>query len=308
MSAGRDARLERVLVCLDGLSVGDAFGDCFFGYLDEVLPRLRARILPEAPWAWSDDTAMATGVVEMLAQAGHIDPDRLAAVFARRFVEDPARGYGHGAYQILSDIAAGGSWRDLAPASFRGTGSYGNGAAMRAAPIGAWFAGEPRRAAEEAGLSAIVTHAHPEGIAGAVAVAIASSIAAGDQEVGDGPPRPGTLLPRVIEHVAPGAVRDGITRAAELGDISVEAAAGILGTGERVSAADTVPFALWCADRHLDDYVQALWTVVSGLGDRDTTAAITGGVVGAAVGRAGIPPTWVGMRESLRLDGIVGRE
>jgi ADP-ribosylglycohydrolase len=78
-------------------------------------------------------------------------------------------------------------------------------------------------------------------------------------------------------------------------------AAGILGCGLRVTAPDTVPFALWCAARHLEDYVEALWATVSGLGDRDTTCAMVGGVVALATGREAIPADWLDAREPLRL-------
>jgi ADP-ribosylglycohydrolase len=66
-----------------------------------------------------------------------------------------------------------------------------------------------------------------------------------------------------------------------------------------VCAHDTVPFALWCAARHLDDFAAALWTTVSGLGDRDTTCAIVGGIVALAVGEAGIPAEFLAAREPL---------
>jgi ADP-ribosylglycohydrolase len=69
-----------------------------------------------------------------------------------------------------------------------------------------------------------------------------------------------------------------------------------LGTGLQVSAQDTVPFCLWCAAYHLDNFEEALWWTVSGLGDRDTTCAIVGGIV---VLSAPVPPAWVERRESL---------
>ena len=68
----------------------------------------------------------------------------------------------------------GTDWRDAARRPFRGAGSMGNGAAMRVAPLGAWFADDVARAVDEARRSAEVTHMHPEGIAGAVAVAVAA--------------------------------------------------------------------------------------------------------------------------------------
>jgi len=60
-----------------------------------------------------------------------------------------------------------------------------------------------------------------------------------------------------------------------------------------------VPFSLWCAARHLDDFTEAMWTTVSGLGDRDTTCAIVGGIVACAVGEEGIPKAWQSAREPL---------
>jgi hypothetical protein len=52
-----------------------------------------------------------------------------------------------------------------------------------------------------------------------------------------------------------------------------------LGNGTNVTSQDTVPFALWCAARHLHDYEEALWTIVAGLGDRDTTCGIVGIII-----------------------------
>jgi ADP-ribosylglycohydrolase len=57
--------------------------------------------------------------------------------------------------------------------------------------------------------------------------------------------------------------------------------------GGRVLAENTVPFALWCADRNLDALEEALWATVSGLGDRVTTCAIVGGIVACAASRSG---------------------
>ena len=61
-----------------------------------------------------------------------------------------------------------------------------------------------------------------------------------------------------------------------------------------------MPFSLWCATRHLNDFSEALWETVSGLGDLDTTCAIVGGIV-AAAGTL-IPPAWLAAREPLKLN------
>ncbi len=70
-----------------------------------------------------------------------------------------------------------------------------------------------------------------------------------------------------------------------------------LGNGARVSGQDTVPFCLWAVARHPRDYAEAMWTTVAGLGDRDTTCAIVGGIL--ANGGAELPADWLAAREPL---------
>ena len=262
--------LSRAIRSLHGLALGDAFGQSFFR--PDALPRIEGRTLPDPPWRWTDDTEMALSVVEELGAKGTVDPDSLALRFASRY--DATRGYGGGAQEWMSLVRGGMSWKQAAPTLFAGQGSFGNGAAMRAAPLGAYFGGNPQRAAEEAERSAMVTHSHPEGQAGAIAVAVAASM------VSVRPHPPGKdLLLQVLPYVPAGPTRDGIQAALSIDGDDPQAAATKLGTGQAVSSADTVPFALFCAAHHLTDFRQAMWATVSGLGDRDTTCAIVGGIV-----------------------------
>ncbi len=271
---------------LQGLAVGDAFGAQHF--VPENLPVLRRHELPPGPWPWTDDTEMACSVHRSLARAGRLDQDALARSFARH--HDFDRGYGPAMNRMLRLVRQGGDWRELAAGLFEGQGSWGNGAAMRVAPLGARHPGDPARAAREAALSAAVTHTHPEAVAGAVAVAVAASRAASGRSRSVGGAE---LLDTVLEHTPPGQVRDGVAEArALLEEPHVELAAHRLGNGRRVSAVDTVPFTLWCAARNLTDYRAALLATASAGGDVDTTCAIVGGIVAARVGTEGIPPAW----------------
>src|SRR5882724_1513923 len=87
------ARMERVRLSLDGLSVGDAFGQRFF-YPPSVESLIAERALPKPPWPYTDDTEMALAIVEILHRRGRIDQDELAGTFARRYRANPRRGYG----------------------------------------------------------------------------------------------------------------------------------------------------------------------------------------------------------------------
>jgi ADP-ribosylglycohydrolase len=286
-------RVSRVRQCLEGLSVGDAFGNCFFANPHMVERLIELRAVPAGPWAYTDDTIMALAIVEMLEKRGAIEQDILADSFARKYQRDPSRGYGGTAHGILTRLAAAEDWRSVAQSVFSGMGSMGNGGAMRAAPIGAYFSDNLDAAAVNARLSAEVTHAHPEGQAGAIAIAVAGAWAASS------PTDPRQLFAAVLEYLPKGETRTGVLRAADLPlDYDVRTAVFALGNGTRVLSQDTVPFSLWCAARHLQDFVEAMWSTVSGLGDRDTTCAIVGGIV-ALAGYASIPTNWLADREPL---------
>ncbi|MES4904859.1 MULTISPECIES: ADP-ribosylglycohydrolase family protein [unclassified Streptomyces] len=294
---------------IEALALGDAFGERWFPLFRDrrrAYDEIRARAVPEeSPWPWTDDTAMALGVLSVLNDHGKIDQPRLAQTLADTFLSDPGRGYGSGMHELLPSLAAAPtSWPSATRALFGGEGSLGNGAAMRVAPLGAWFSADPDRAAEQARRSAEVTHAHPQGIAGAVAVAVAASLTALTPDALAGTPvgNAGTpdLLAQVAERTPPGPVHDGIVHAIALPPTTTPRhAADLLGSGRRIRADDTVPFALWCAARHQNDLIAALWATAEGLGDVDTTCAIVGGVVGAGTGVSAVPADWLGRREPL---------
>ena len=282
---------ERALLSLAGLSVGDALGERFFGPPGQTLGRIEDRWLPAAPWRYTDDTEMALSVVQTLLELDRIEPDALARRFADRY--DGTRGYGGGAHGLLRAFQSGVSWEVAAPAMFGGAGSFGNGAAMRIAPLGGYLADRPlQEVAEQARLSSIVTHAHPEGVAGGVAVALAAAAAWNGCDARG-------LFDAALAHTPAGQTRAGIQRAAELpADLTPELAARELGSGQRVSAQDTVPFVLWCAAHALaGPYEEAFWRTIRGLGDRDTTCAMVGGIV--ALSCREVPPEWIAAREPL---------
>jgi ADP-ribosylglycohydrolase len=243
------------------------------------------------PWRYTDDTEMAIAIVETLGARGAIDQDALALAFAERFARQTERGYDPVAYWILTRIGEGMPWREAATTPYKGVGSKGNGGAMRAAPLGAYFADAPDTAIAEARLSAAVTHAHPQGQAGAAAVALAATILARDSSVGV------ATLGEVAERTDDPELQEAIARAVRLKDADAAEAGRQLGTGKLVTALDTVPFALWAAFTHPRDYRAAMTLAMSGLAgpscDRDTICAIVGGLVAISAEPATIPREWL---------------
>jgi ADP-ribosylglycohydrolase len=312
--------MQRAVESLEGLAMGDAFGEQFFlswesiqtliddGEVsgppfdfvnEEIVSRFIAiRRLPVAQqWNWTDDTAMAISMVAVLQAQGEIDGDALALAFGKSYLREPARGYGTAMHRLLPLLARGDSWQNETSQLFGGQGSFGNGAAMRVAPLGAYFADDLDACIENARRSAEVTHAHPEGVAGAIAVALGAAWAwrSKTQAVSWH-----NFLRRVLEGVPESEVRQGLERARDLidEDVPPEDAAEILGSGQNVTAQDTVPFVLWSAASCLENYEEALWQTVAGLGDRDTTCAMVGGIV-ALSGSTPIPGKWLSRREAL---------
>jgi ADP-ribosylglycohydrolase len=284
--------IDRAWLSLEGLSVADAFGEqLLHSGAQARVEALSDRRTPAAKrWIWTDDTAMAFTIVEVLRAHGAIEPAALAVALAKRYAVEPARGYGRGAHEVLSAIATGTPYEVASRTLFGGQGSCGNGGGMRSAPVGAYFTGDLQAVVDQAARSASPTHAHSEGAAGAIAVAVAAAAVFGGDAIARAVNRRRTLRP--------GATRDGVRRSIDAAREPITVAAE-LGNGSHVMAADTIPFAVWCAATHLGDYSSALWACGEVGGDVDTTCAIVGGIVVGSVGVDGIPAAWRSAREPL---------
>ncbi|MFJ9771873.1 ADP-ribosylglycohydrolase family protein [Kitasatospora sp. NPDC101157] len=282
------------LDALNGLSVGDALGAQFF-VPATARAHFTTRTDPPGPWPWTDDTEMACSVYAAQRERGTVDTFDLTHAFALR--HDFDRGYGPAATRMLRLIREGGDARALAAELFDGQGSYGNGAAMRVAPLGAAYADDLDEVVRLAARTAMITHTHPQAVDGAIAVAVAAALAVRTRTEAR---TPETFLGEVAFHTPIGALQKGLHEAITLlAEPDPLVAAQVLGNGSRTSAVDTVPYALRCAARHLTDYRAAVREAIAPGGDMDTVAAITGGVVASCTGTRGIPAEWTAAREPL---------
>ena len=287
--------IERAHLSLSGLCVGDALGERL-SHAGVTAESLDQRELPDSPWGFTDDTEMAITVFETLEALGQIDGQRLMAAFVKRF--DEHRGYSSGTSEFFMAVKNGGDAKTLALARHNQQGSYGSGAAVRVAPVGAYFAEDLDRVVVEAQCSARVTHTHCEAVAGAVAIAVGTALAA---KVGAGRDISSIdFLKHVLLRTPESLTRKGIQ---EVFNIDSQACpvqvAEKVGAGEKTSAQDTVPFALWCAARDLGHYENALWTAARGRGDSDTICAMVGGMVIMSDPGSGIPQEWLKRAEAL---------
>jgi poly(ADP-ribose) glycohydrolase ARH3 len=289
-----------------GTMVGDALGQPFEGTatgIDELAgmqtaeedeaSRARAAVgeLLElfAELRYTDDTQLMIALAEALAASGDIDPDQVAERFAASF--DPARGYGEGALQVLERLRAGEHWSTAARAVFP-DGSYGNGAAMRVAPVGALFHDRPDRLHEAAARSAMVTHLHADGVGGAVVLAHAVSLAfsAGLQQM---PLDIGLFVRALAARTLAGGFGDGLldplSVAAELVHRGESMAAIRDQVGNGVAAAQAVPAAIAAFLAAAGEVEATLGLALMIGGDTDTIAAMAGALAGAYCGEEALP-------------------
>jgi len=281
---------DRFRGALLGTAVGDALGAPFEGAAD-VRPRDLEHVERDAGLLrWTDDTAMTLAAAESLAEHGGFDGAAMAHRFAEEHRREPWRGYGAGPPQIFAAIRAGAPWDEPARALFGGSGSFGNGAAMRAAPAGLLAYGALPAAARLARQQAAITHTHEQGLQGAAlqACAVAWLVCAQPTEGSDSPTR---LLDEIRGYAPDRELQEGLTAITALRpDADPTSVVAALGNG--VAAVESVPAALWAFVRHPRSFVDTVRAAITLGGDTDTIAAMAGALSGAFLGCDAIPRSW----------------
>lgn len=278
---------DRFRGALLGTAVGDALGAPVEGH--RHVPREYLDSILEDPpnLTYTDDTAMTLGVARSLLDCDGFDGAHMAETLAEIHAKEPWRGYGAGPPQVFARLARGASWDEAATTLFGGEGSYGNGAAMRAAPVGLYAFPSQHRAAEIAHLTALITHAHREGIDGAVVQAVAVTALLGTTPANS----PTEITSVLMSHVKTPVFRDKLIFIdRHSGKRRLEEMADVLGTG--IAAHASVPTALVCFLTHTDSFVEAVRSAISLGGDTDTIGAMTGALAGAYNGYSAIPERW----------------
>lgn len=243
---------------------------------------------PGAVLRFTDDTALMVAVAESLIAVGSVDVDDVAARMAAAYRAEPWRGYGAGAAALLERVASGEAWGPLSQGQFGGSGSFGNGAAMRVAPVGLYVSGDPQRAAHLGRSTALPTHTHPEAVDGASAQAAAVAVLS---DTDSSALRVDVVLGQVL------AVAGTLTEPLEWvrrswldGTLTIDSIRGEVGNGIR--AIEAVPAAVACFAAFPTSFEAALTMAVGLGGDTDTIAAMTGALSGALLGESAIPDSW----------------
>jgi poly(ADP-ribose) glycohydrolase ARH3 len=281
---------DRFEGCLLGLAVGDALGGRFEAQSAEAI---RARFPTREQFIeysrdelwYTDDTQMAIGLAEALVERGEVVEVVLCRAFVANYV--PSRGYGRGARAVLEAMEEGRNHRQVAEQYFPG-GSFGNGAAMRVAPVGLLFRDDHRRLREQARHSSLPTHLHPLGVEGAQLLALAVGLCSKMERFD----RTGFFaeLLAVCESAEYRSKVEEASRAHTTADLA--------GLGNGIEALHSVPTAIAGFALTPESFEEMVSNVVFLGGDTDTIAAMAGALAGAYLGASRLPERWVGLLES----------
>lgn len=272
-----------------GLMVGTAVGDCLGRPIEgnlNVGERYIQEILTSPPkLLYTDDTAMTMGLVGSLLDRGGFSGPDMARRFAQDYRDEPHRGYGANVVDVFENVLEGAPWDQAAASQFGGEGSYGNGAAMRVAPVAVWAFPDVDEAVRLAEETARVTHTHPVGVEGAVIQAVAACHALRDDFDSK------ALLHALDSRVETEEFRaklDILPSCLERDDDE----RAILHLGHWVSARNSVVTALYCFLLS-DGFQNAIVRAIRLGGDTDTIGAMAGALAGARYGYREIPDIWL---------------
>lgn len=275
-----------------GTMIGSALGDAIGERALEITNRadLLEYINADNEFCYTDDTVMSLATAELLVSQGAIDQQLLGDKFRKYFKQEPWRNYGVVTSEVFTIVEN--EAIEYTTAALRlcdGSGSFGNGAAMRVAPLGLFFHRSPDLY-EMAKSAAEITHAHPVGIDGAavLAKAIAMSLHLNSQR----PFAPQVYGQKLIEFAETTRLKEKLQLVLTLlsSRASVAEAAEQLGT--KSSVHESMAFALFCFLTHPHAFVECILCAVSHGGDRGTMGAMVGAMAGAYLGVEAIPAHW----------------
>ncbi|MBL42531.1 MAG: hypothetical protein CMM49_07725 [Rhodospirillaceae bacterium] len=285
---------KKFLGVLVGGAVGDSIGELAAVHIAKE--SLQDWLNEGDTLRYTDDTAMSIGLAEAIIQNQSVNEKIIGEKFQKNYAKEPWRSYSPSTPAIFAKVKRYEiTYSKAAEQLYDGMGSFGNGAAMRIAPLGALFRNS-KKLRELSEVSAKVTHSHPMGIDGACLMSYAVG-----QLVNLDPKKKFPLNEFII-----GLVKFSKTKEIRLKLLNVmeliaankspKEAAKELKLSQRVD--ETIPFAIYSFLKYKDSYKKSLFCSVLNGGDQDTLGAITGNLSGAYLGYESIPQDWASRVEN----------
>jgi len=265
---------SKYLGCFLGLAIGDAYGAPFEGGTIERLLWKAIGKTKDGKKRYTDDTQMSIDIAQSFITQQRINQNHLAITFANSYRW--SRGYGTSAAWLLKKIKNGADWKTVTRAKFK-DGSYGNGAAMRAAVVALCYPKDLEELNKNITRCSEITHAHHLGIEGAKLIAFVTFSALHNQSnetIIDA--LPAWCLSEIFKEKVLYCIEAlQSTKHTEIKLIKKNLGAGIAAAESCVTA---IYFALKYRERSHD---KMLTEIYSQGGDTDTIGAMAGAIWGA---------------------------
>jgi len=271
--------------------MGTAIGDSL-GARGEGIFRLQET--KEIGPRYTDDTAMMIGLAESLIECKGFNGEHMANRFMENFEREPWRGYAWGPPRIFRMIRRGRKWNEMLDREIYPGGSYGNGAAMRIAPVGLFCHDDPKMLREVAHQSSKITHSHEWAMEGAAleAYAVARAVNLKPESFDKY-----EFLQELIKFTKVGIYQEKLGVMKRLLDEGAPRGTVIRELGNGVEAMNSVPAAIYSFLYNSDFQGSVIYAVSLG-GDADTIGAMAGAIAGACYGAQEIPERWMNKLEN----------
>ena len=271
-----------------GSALGDAIGEIAFQYRKKESLCIQLDQLKKL--LYTDDTAMSIGLAESIIKKSCLDQQDLGETFRYNYEREPWRGYASGPPTIFSMVEQLSiTYAEAARSLFGGTGSLGNGAAMRIVPVGLFFHDSPDLY-EKACMSASVTHAHPVGKDGAAVQARAVSLTVDLDPKEIFPLK--SFINKLIDFAITPQIEEKMLRVQKLINAQGPPSFAAEQLGQTVAVHESMPFALFSFLHHPKSFEDCLFCATLHGGDRDTLGAMACAISGAYLGIESIPQSW----------------
>jgi len=281
--------------CLLGTATGDALGLPYEG----LSPQRAKKLFPDptkhhlilGKGMVSDDTEHAAFVAQALIRSrGNVhDFQKQLARSLRWWLLALPAGVGFATLRSILKL-----WLGFPPQK-SGVFSAGNGPAMRSPILGLAYGDDPEKLKQFVKASTEITHTDPKAYFAALAVALATYQSASDEK--PSPERFLATLKDMLPQDVAKELHELLQRAADSADNGepVTKFARDIGSRKGISGYSyhTVPCVLQVWFGEPEDFAQGLQDIIRAGGDTDTAGAIFGGIVGARVGKQGIPEKWL---------------
>ncbi len=272
-----------------GTLVGDAFGLPFECAEQISSETIKERATTTGYWGYSDDSEMMIGLAESLLQQQGFKPER--ALQKLCFNYEPARGYGKGMKRVFQHLMQGGNWQQAAFSTWE-TGSKGNGAAARVAPVACLYHDHPQLT-KHLQAAARITHAHPDAISATVlqGLSIAYLLQQHESET--------FSATTFISYLQENDTRQASIFSDKLHSIqsalnaAISDAEVVQTLGNGLLASESVACAWYFFLKYPHNLPEALTAAMIHGGDTDTIGAMIATLAGALQGSAAIPQLWL---------------